>query len=284
MSIDYLSPEQADEYALGALEPDEDRRVALHLLECDPCRLLVERAQDIAAMLALTTPLRRPPQTLRRRVFEGAGLARPGLVSRLGRVASVAAVVAAVGIALAALTGMVSLRGQVRDLREANVEFARQLVDAESQKVEIAALTQKLSEAERATSALQREAKRDQDLLLALMSPNSDVAGVFAVGDNNNAVGSLVWDREQKRVWFVANGLVRLSSQETYQIWAKSGESFVSLGTFNADETGFAYFHTYVPLGLQGYDGAVVTVERWGDGAEREGPSVFVLDLTAFRQ
>ncbi len=284
MSIDHLSPEQADEYALGALEPDDDRRVALHLLECDRCRLLVERAQDIAAMLALTTPLRRPPQTLRRRVFEGAGLARPGLFSRLGRVASVAAVVAAVGIALAALTGMVSLRGQVRDLREANVEFARQIVDAESQKVEIAALTQKLSEAERATSTLQREAKRDQDLLLALMSPNSDVAGVFAVGDNNNAVGSLVWDREQKRVWFVANGLMRLSSQETYQIWAKSGESFVSLGTFNADETGFAYFHTYVPLGLQGYDGAVVTVERWGDGAERGGPSVFVLDLTGFRQ
>ena len=73
-----------------------------------------------------------------------------------------------------------------------------------------------------------------------------------------------------------------LSDGAAYQLWVDADGTFVSLGTFNSDESGFARFQALVPQGVDGYDNAVVTVED-GPAAQRSGPAVLVADLSSFR-
>ncbi|MEP6871037.1 MAG: anti-sigma factor [Anaerolineaceae bacterium] len=280
----HITQEQADEYAIGALDPDLVRMVALHLGECPACRETVRHAERAAAVFALAAPQRRAPKRLRRKVMRSAGLERTGPLRRAVIIAQAAAGIAAVFVAIAAFTGMVSVRSQVSDLRDTNDHLQTQIDDALSQKVEIAALTRGLDEAERNSVQLKRAAQEDRNLLLALMSPKSDVADVFTKDESAASIGRLVWDEDQKRVWFVASDLAQRPKGETYQLWANSGGKFYSLGVFAPDATGFARYETTVPQGLKSYESAVVTIERAGGSNERSGPSVFVADLSGLRR
>ena len=95
-----------------------------------------------------------------------------------------------------------------------------------------------------------------------------------------DAVGRLVWDRDQGRVRFVASGLEQLAPGQTYQLWVYANGTYSSLGTFSADESGFARHVNNLPEGLGPYESAVVTIEGAPGSFEREGPSVFVTDLS----
>ena len=281
---DHITQEQADEYAIGALDPELVRVRALHLAECGSCREMVRDAERVAAAFALAAPQRRAPKRLRQRVMRSAGLERASPLRRAVLLGQAAAGVAAVFVAIAAFTGMLSVRGQMDDLRNTNDHLQSQIDDALSQKVEIAALTRGLDEAERNSDELKRAAQDDRDLLLALMSPKSDVADVFTKDEAATSIGRLVWDEDQKRVWFVASDLPQRPAGETYQLWANSGGKFYSLGVFAPDTTGFARYETTVPQGLKSYESAVVTIERAGGSNERSGPSVFVADLSGLRR
>ena len=281
---DHITQEQADEYAIGALDPELVRVRALHLAECGTCREMVRDAERVAAAFALAAPQRRAPKRLRQRVMRSAGLERASPLRRAVLLGQAAAGVAAVFVAIAAFTGMLSVRGQMDNLRNTNDHLQSQIDDALSQKVEIAALTRGLDEAERNSDELKRAAQDDRDLLLALMSPKSDVADVFTKDEAATSIGRLVWDEDQKRVWFVASDLPQRPAGETYQLWANSGGKFYSLGVFAPDTTGFARYETTVPQGLKSYESAVVTIERAGGSNERSGPSVFVADLSGLRR
>jgi anti-sigma-K factor RskA len=280
----HITSEQADEFAIGSLPTEEERLIALHIMQCDPCRDVVRTSERVAASLAMGLQRRPPPPRLKRRTLVGAGIARPGLLRRASVYARAAAGVAAVFVAIAAFTGMVSVRGQIQGLRNENVKLYDQIDSALSQKVEIAAVSQRLTEEERTTRELRFAARGDRDLLIALLSPESDAAEVVSTDQSSRAIGRLVWDEEQKRVWFVANRLPSRADGEVYQIWVSSGGRYISLGTFNSDTSGYARYETTVPQGLKSYDGAVVTIERGGGAVERSGPSVFVTDLSRLRR
>ncbi len=284
MATGHITREQADEYVIGALEPEVSRAATLHLAECSECREAVRDSERIASAMAMAAPHRKAPKQLRGRVMQAAGVTRPGPFRRFTVVARAAAGVAAVFVAVAAFTGMVTVRNEMSELRQRNDQMQAQINDALSQEVEIAALTRGLDEAERNSAELRRAAESDRDLLLALMSPKSEVADVFTKDDGAFSIGRLVWDEDQKRVWFVASDLPQRPRGETYQLWANSGGKFYSLGVFTPDATGFARYDTTVPQGLATYESAVVTVERAGGSIERTGPSVFVADLSGLRQ
>lgn len=284
MGSGHITQEQADEYAIGSLEPQAERLVALHLAECAECRELARDSEQLALAFALTAPRHKAPRRLRERVMRSAGLTPPGPLRRLGTYARAVAGIAAVFVAIAAFTGMVSIRGQVGDLRDRNGELQTQINNALSQQVEIAALKRGLDEAETNSAELKRAASSDRDLLLALMSPKTKVAEVFTRDDSTFSIGRLVWDEDQKRVWFVASDLPQRPKGETYQLWANGGGKFNSLGVFNPDSTGFARYDTTVPQGLTTYESVIVTVERAGGSSERTGPSVFVADLSGLRK
>ena len=117
MPGEHITQEQADEYAIGALEPRLERAIALHLAECPACRDVVRDSERLAATMALSAPSRRASRQLRKRVWTGAGIARPALLQRAWRVAPAAAAIAAIVVAAAAFTGMLSVRDEVNDLK-----------------------------------------------------------------------------------------------------------------------------------------------------------------------
>jgi anti-sigma-K factor RskA len=284
VEAEHITQEQADEYAIGALPGAAEREIGLHLVECTPCRARVQAAERVAAALSLGLGLKKPPRRLRGRVFASAGITRPSLLSRAFRYSRAVAGIAAVFVAIAAFTGMVSVRGQIRGLNNQNDRLQTQINDALSQKVEIAALTQRLTEEERTSADLRLSARADRDLLLAMMSPESEVAELYARDQASVAIGRLIWDREQKKVWLVANRLSPRPRGETYQLWINSAGRWISLGTFNSDASGFVRFDAVVAADLQSYESAVVTIERAGGAAERSGPSVFVADLSRVKR
>lgn len=281
MPGEHITQEQADEYAIGSLPANLERAVALHLAECPACRDIVRDSERLAASLALSAPLQQPSRRLRRRVYAAAGISRPGLLRRVVGISRMAAGIAAVFVAIAAFTGMLTVRGQLSDIRQKNSDLQTQIDQTLSQKVELAALTRKLQDYESTSAELQQAATADRDLFVALTSPDSDVADVVSVDQDASTLGTLIWNEDQKRVWFLATSLPQRPAGETYQIWVNSGGRYYPLGTFEPDETGFARYETVLPEGLKSYDTAVVTVERAGGSPVRSGPTVFfVYDLS----
>jgi hypothetical protein len=284
MPGEHISQEQADEYAIGSLEPVLERAVALHLAECVACREIVRDSERLAATFALTTPIRRSPARLRSRVFTAAGLRKPSALRRAFGYGRAVAGIAAVFIAVGAFTGMLWVRGQLSDLRQQNSDLQEQIDDTLSQKVALAAITNQLDDQKKAATDLEQQARGDQELLVALLSNQTKVADVVSPDENSSSIGRLVWDGEQKRVWFVASSLPQRPPGETYQIWANSGGHYYSLGTFQPDADGFARYQTVVPEGITSYDSAVVTIEQAGGSPVREGPTVFfVWDLSRLK-
>lgn len=283
MQPEHISQGLADEYAVGSLDREEERRIIIHTASCQPCRVLLRRAEATASALALTAPRRSPPRSMRKKVMRGAGLERPSPLRRAGGIARAVAGVAAVFVAIAAFTGMVWVRGQVHDLKGENNQLHAMVDEALSTKVELAAITRRLNAEEKASFEQSQQAKGDRDLLLAMLSPKSDVAEVYSTDDNATAIGRLIWNDDQKRVWFVADNLPARPSDQTYQLWVNAGGRYTSLGTFKPDSSGFARYVTSLPEGISSYDSAVVTIENAGGASQREGPSVFAADLSRFR-
>jgi anti-sigma-K factor RskA len=279
----HLTQELADEFAVGALDEPAAEAVSQHIAACEACARLVAEADRVAAALLFSVTRTPPPERLRARVFRRAGILRPGPLVWGARLVTAGAGIAAVIIAIASFTGMVSIRGQVEDLEDENVQLKSELQEALSQRVEIAALTLKLDDQARDAAQIQATARQDRDLLIALLSPDSEVAEVYSVDRDSFAIGRLVWDPELRRVWFVGSRLPMLTDGQSYQLWVDADGIYVSLGSFNADESGFARFQALVPQGVEGYDNAVVTIEM-GTAEQLSGPAVFVADLSQFRR
>lgn len=281
MPGEHISQEQADEFAIGSLEPPLERAIALHLAECASCRDIVRDSERLAATFALSTPVRRPPSRLKGRVLSAAGIRRPSPARRAFAFGRATAGLAAVLVAAAAFTGFVWVRGEVRELRADNAALRTQIDAALSQEVEIAALTRKLDDQEQAAERLEAAAAGDQDLIVALLAPGTKVAEVYSSEGAGEGIGRFIWDEEQKRVWFVAKELPRRPPGETYEIWVSVEGEYYTLGTFEPDEQGFARHEAAVPEGITNYESAVVTIERDGS-PDRGGPTVFfVADLPA---
>jgi anti-sigma-K factor RskA len=282
MPGEHITQGQADEYAIGAMEPQLERAVALHLAECHDCRDMVRDSERLAATLAMGAPSRRASARLKKRVWAHAGISRPTLLQRAVRYVPAAAAVAAVFVAAAAFTGMVSVRNEVNGLRAQNTNLQSEINDFQGQRVEIAALTERLSEAEAASLKQQEATRSDRELMLAMMSPDSDTANLTPLEGNNTAIGRLIWDEENDRLWFVANQLPQRPRGETYHIWVNADGKYVSVGTFNTDATGFARFEAELPEGIARYEQAVVTIEPIA-AAEKGGDAVFVATLSSLR-
>lgn len=285
MQAEHLTQAEADEYALGVLDPDAQRAFAQHALACDECRARILDAQRLIALLALAPPVQAPPPGLRRRVLRAARARRSrALLSRVARLSPAAAALVAAAAAVVSIAGVISLRGQVESLRDENALLQSKVDDALSQRFEIVALTNRLSQAEASAWEARYESQLDRDMLMAVLSPDSQTAEVISVADGFTPVGRLIWDGQQQRLWFVASRLPKLAEGETYQLWVNVDGRYRSLGTFQPDENGFARFVRYLPEGLSRYESAVVTIERAGGSPERTGPGVFfVADLSGFR-
>ncbi len=284
MPGEHISQEQADEYAIGSLEPPLERTIALHLAECSACRDIARDSERLVATFAVSSPRRQAPARLKNKVLTAAGIRRPGPMRRAVSAGRALAGVAAVFVAIAAFTGMVWMRGQLDGLRQDDERLQQKIQAALSQEVEIAALTRKLDDQEKEAERLSIAATGDQELIVALLSNNTKIADVLPAEGGVNSIGRLIWDGDQKRVWFVASDLPQRPPGETYQLWANSNGKFFPLGTFESDADGFARYQTVLPGGIASYDVVLVTIERAGGSSTLEGPTVFfVQDLSKLK-
>lgn len=284
MQDSHISQEQADEYAIGSLEPGLERIITIHLAECSACRDVVHESELLAARVAISAPITPPSPKLRNRVFTSAGISRPTLFMRVLGYGRTAAALGAVVVAVLSFTAMLGIKSQVDELRDENANLQRQIDNVSSAPVELAAVTRKLADQSFAAAQMEAESRQDRELLVALTSDQSKVAEVVAVDGNQSAIGSLVWDATQKKVWFMATGMIVPQVGKTYRLWASSGGRYVALGSFVPDSSGFVRFSTEVAEGLTTYENAVVTIEPSSGGSERTGPPVFVANLEGLKR
>jgi anti-sigma-K factor RskA len=271
----HITQAQADEYAIGSLDTEMERLITLHAADCTPCRELLFEAERVASSLAMSAPPRTAPPRLKKKVAVQAGIRPPGPTHYLIRFGQAAAGFAAVLVAVAALTGMLSMRSQVSELRQQNAELRSEVRNLASQEVEIFALSIRLAEAEQRAAEIARSAERDRELWAAMASPDSDTAEVVAVEGREYAIGRLVWEQDQNRLWFVAQNLPELDEGHSYQLWLDDGGEFIPLGRLQRDDSGTATYVRHMPNGISSYNGVIVTIERSGGSFERRGDAIF---------
>jgi hypothetical protein len=219
-------------------------------------------------------------------VFASAGISRPSWGQRIFGYAKTATGIAAAVIAVAAFTAMLSVRGQIQDLQAENTVLHADINDLASTQVELAVVKRDLNEQQQITQEMQTAAESDRDLLVAISSKDTQYAEVVPTDENGSAIGRLVWDPQQNKVWFVAAKLSQPPQGKTYQIWVQNAEGeYTSLGTFRPDSTGFARYERFVASGLEAYETAIITIEQAGGVIERSGAAtVFVARLEQLRR
>jgi anti-sigma factor RsiW len=126
MSCDQIL-ELLDAYALGAVEPEEATGVEHHVAECVGCWNELGRAQETAALLTLSVPLKQAPERLGQRIISTAqretspirGGEKQGFFRRLG--VGWPALAGTLGVAsVAAFAFGISMQEQVNDLEAEN--------------------------------------------------------------------------------------------------------------------------------------------------------------------
>lgn len=132
MSDEHTNRDLLPGYALGCLDPEDERAVAVHLPGCPACREELASFVQVADRLSTTVPAAEPPAGLEHRILRGIGLRAPR-VSRFPRqgawrpaLAAMAAVFVAALVAgnLLQWTGVIQRGGQTGDTRLMTVMLA----------------------------------------------------------------------------------------------------------------------------------------------------------------
>ncbi|MBN9492073.1 zf-HC2 domain-containing protein, partial [bacterium] len=98
----HITQDEADEYALGVLDADDNARIAMHAAGCPACQALIDSAMELTGQLALTAPQYSPPPALKAAVLRDSGITRAPPWRRIARYARPAAVAAAIASGLSA--------------------------------------------------------------------------------------------------------------------------------------------------------------------------------------
>lgn len=116
--------------------------------------------------------------------------------------------------------------------------------------------------------------RRQTELLTQLMNQQQvDQAFVIANTDglrwvrlppseeSSKTTAVLMWNAESQIGLLYAQGLPKLASDTTYQLWLTRGEARISAGTFTIDDTGKAAYLFHITEPIDNYTWARITVE-----------------------
>lgn len=261
--------ESAYAYCIGALDHEEVRPLEQHLLDCDACRDVIDRARESAAALALSVPLRPASPSLKARVRAAAGVLTEIRRRRTPRwwPASVAAMfVLVVGLAG---WGMY-LQVQVDDLRDKNASIGD---DATATSQELDDVKNQLVRSSQEATGL-RNSLTVQDALLRIVT-QPDVANVELTGTGAapEASARYVWSDSEQLGALTARNLPELDDGTTYHLWLVYENGQVNGGAFMPDRDGRGRL---VVQGIEGWRGGygslvgfAVSMEPIAAGAEQ---------------
>ena len=238
--------EDAEAYAIGALEAAEREDLERHIGACAACRDLIERTELASASLALVAPLRPAPRELRvslmhhialdgesaariaplKRLFAGEGdlgsarqpTASGGQRSRFGRqwrwVQPVAASLAILLFAGCALW-IARLQGEVSRLQARSQVLQRVTTEFEGQR----------------------------SALLLLASEGSVRLEMQPMDPSTGVTGAVIWNPERHKCSILVSGLPDAAPDQTYHIWlvgnqrSWDGGELATSGTGTAERT-----------------------------------------------
>ncbi len=213
-----MTPEEREallaSYALGTLSaPDVDD--AERLIRSDPAAAdEVARYQEIAELMALAAPVRRPPPELRARVMEAAK--RSSKPRRRWRV-PVARILPAASLAvIAAVAGIwaVNLQQELDDLRE-EAALLTAVVEADARRLDQLALA---PNPERELTLLETQVQETQSATSIIGDPEAESAELVPTEAAHGATGTYTWSDSADAAVVVLRNLQPVGFLEVYRI------------------------------------------------------------------
>lgn len=225
-----------DEYAIGALEGEEQRAVEQHVKTCPECGEKVQQAHARVALLALAAPPIAPSAVVKERLMrqvasERAGAA-PSPSSSPASALSVGpvqkrprfwswgvAALAAAAVVLAVITGVLASRNHQLNTRVQALETgqAQEIVQEKRQAAKMA---------------------RAEAVLDVLTSSGTLKVALVSAEAHPVPQGKAFYNPAKGLVFYAAN-LAQLPSSQTYQLWLVPTQGKpVSAGTFETDARG----------------------------------------------
>ncbi|MDR3544455.1 MAG: anti-sigma factor [Candidatus Limnocylindrales bacterium] len=263
--------------ALDDLEPTETATLAGHLATCATCRRDSIALADVAGLVALAAPARRPPETLRGSVLAAIAAAdqpaapRPRLVagpSVTGRPDA--------PVDLATAAGAARLRASARRWRAAGIiAIAASVVLAlasGSLIVQNRALDGQLSTAAAERDAAVARLAESSAAMTVVLAPDHETAALQPESLAPSAVAYVVYRPGQKDAWLMATGLPATPSGSVYELWAADATGVHAGPTFTCAASGpcLAQFG----MDLRGMSAAMVTLEPAGGAVTEPGPQL----------
>jgi hypothetical protein len=210
--------ELLDAYALGAAEKHEAEAVENHVADCVRCWDELSKAQQSAAMLALSVPVLAPPERIGRRLMDRAARETsprgPRTTSRAGGFRlgwqTAAAVLGVASIAALAFAGF--LQVQVTDLQDEKSDLANQV------------------------QAAGTEAAQQKQIVAVLSAPDAQKIPMSAVTAQPNASVVYNWSRSATKGFLVCQDLPPSGPDQSYQVWFKVSGQPRSVTTFQSSD------------------------------------------------
>jgi hypothetical protein len=275
-----LDPHEHDELAelallssIGALLPEEQRRIADHLADgCSRCEAELRQGEDASELMALAAPTLAPSAGARDallRAADGTAVVKAAAPAaplrrapRRSRGVPWAALAASMALVLSS-GALLAVWRQGRENREA-LALARgaleQSIAAQSSRTD--ELSAKVGGFETAVAAL--HSQRVQELTLG---------GESKFGD---ATARVVMDASGHQVLLLASRVPPLPAGQTYQLWVIVSGEPRSLGVFKPDPDGRVIHVKSEALTLAGDEKVAVSVEPAGGVQQPTGPIVLI--------
>jgi len=237
-------------YALGSLDVDEISSLETHLAGCQDCQTELADYQAVTEGLLQSTPPRKPPQELRRKLIAQ-------LPSQQARSPK----------RFAGLFNRISL-GQIG--------FAVVLVSLLGLNIFSSLQIRTLQQGQ---SALAERLSQDQTAIAMLAYPSTQALPVQA--DVENVAGSMLVDKDKRLAVLVLWNLPQVGPGQTYQVWLIDAEGKrTSGGLFKpVTEKGYTTATIRSPLPLGQFKGIGVTVEPAGGSEAPTSSRVLGVDL-----
>jgi anti-sigma-K factor RskA len=245
--------EQADVYALGALDGEELAQFEAHLATgCTLCAARLRETREALTALPESLPPVAPSAALRARVLERVAAERPPAAAhaplRPSRRPSRAIWWAGwAGLAAAAVL-LVVVNAQLRATRD-----------------ELRLLHDRVT-------MLQTELSQREEALRFLSDPSVRYVSLGGLKPSPEASAWLLWNPGTRQGLLLARGLPVTPPGKAYELWALAGSQPVPAGVFGVDNRGRALFRVPPLPGGQNFDAFAVTLEPAGGVPQPTGP------------
>jgi hypothetical protein len=209
--------ELLDAYALGAAEKHEAEAVESHVADCVRCWDELSKAQQSAAMLALSIPVLAPPERIGPQLMDRAAREASPRGTRTSRAGGFRlgwqAAAGALGVAsIAALAFAGFLQVQVTDLQDQKSDLANQV------------------------QAASTDAAQQKQIVAVLSAPDAQKIPMSAVTAQPDVSVVYNWSRSATKGFLVCQDMPPSAPDQSYQVWFKVSGQPRSVTTFQSSD------------------------------------------------